>query len=93
MLSLPPMAGSSSPNWAERAPSSAAAGFPQRAGSVPSFSKYSWKVSRARAGPRLRRKVYSSFPQPRRPRRGKAKFGDPGDIAVAHRGCVVSLTV
>ena len=34
MLSLPPMAGSPMPSWASRAPSSAAAGLPQRVGHV-----------------------------------------------------------
>ena len=32
MLSLPPMEGSPMPSWASRAPSSAAAGLPQREG-------------------------------------------------------------
>ncbi len=44
MESLPPMAATSSPSWAYRAPSRAEKGLPQRAGSSRSFSKYSWKV-------------------------------------------------
>ena len=50
MLSFPPMAGSPRPSWADRAPSKAAAGLPQRAGSSRRRSKYSWKVSRAERG-------------------------------------------
>ncbi len=44
MLSLPPMAAMPRASWASSAPSSAAIGLPQRAGSLPSRSKYSWKV-------------------------------------------------
>ena len=50
MLSLPPMEGSPMPSWASKAPSSAAAGLPQRVGTSWSRSKYSWKVSRAFKG-------------------------------------------
>ena len=38
------------PSWASKAPSSAAAGLPQRVGTSWSRSKYSWKVSRAFKG-------------------------------------------
>ena len=44
MLSLPPIEASSNPCCASFAPKSAAKGSPQRSGSVPSFSKYSWNV-------------------------------------------------
>ena len=47
ILSLPPIAGSPIPIWAESAPNSAAAGWPQREGTACSRGKYSWKVSRA----------------------------------------------
>ena len=50
MESLPPIAGSPIPSWADKAPSSAAAGLPQRSGRSYSRSKYSWKVNRARRG-------------------------------------------
>ncbi len=43
ILSLPPIAPSPSLTCASIAPSSAANGLPQRFGSVPSRSKYSWK--------------------------------------------------
>ena len=45
MESLPPMAAHWRSSWADRAPSRAATGLPQRSGAVPSFSKYSWKES------------------------------------------------
>ena len=44
MESLPPMAAAPKSSWADRAPSRAAKGLPQRAGSLRSFSKYSWRV-------------------------------------------------
>ena len=44
MESLPPMAATPRSVWAFRAPSRAARGLPQRTGSLPSRSKYSWKV-------------------------------------------------
>ena len=43
MESLPPMAATPRASWADRAPSRAEKGLPQRAGSSRSFSKYSWK--------------------------------------------------
>ena len=47
MESLPPMDAVPKPSCTDRPPSSAAAGLPQRFSSLPSFSKYSWKVRRA----------------------------------------------
>ena len=44
MESLPPMAAAPKSSWASRAPSRAAKGLPQRAGSSRSFSKNSWRV-------------------------------------------------
>ena len=44
MESLPPMAPMPRAIWALKAPSRAARGLPQRAGSRRSRSKYSWKV-------------------------------------------------
>ena len=44
MESLPPMAATPNSRWARYAPSSADRGLPQRLGSLPGFSKYSWKV-------------------------------------------------
>ena len=43
MESLPPMAATPRPSWADRAPSRAEKGLPQRTGLSRSFSKYSWK--------------------------------------------------
>ena len=50
ILSLPPIAGISNPNWAVNAPNNAAVGLPQRFGSFWRRSKYSWKVKRAFKG-------------------------------------------
>ena len=44
MESLPPMAATPRPIWARKAPSSAERGLPQRLGSRPRRSKYSWKL-------------------------------------------------
>ena len=44
MESFPPMAPIPSSSWALNAPRSAARGLPQRRGSRPGFSKYSWNV-------------------------------------------------
>lgn len=47
MESLPPIAAMFKSSCASSAPSSAANGLPQRVGSVPMRSKYSWKVKYA----------------------------------------------
>ena len=44
ILSLPPMEAMPRPIWASRAPSRAASGLPQRSGTLPRRSKYSWNV-------------------------------------------------
>ena len=46
MESLPPKEASAKDFCIQKAPNSAESGLPQRVGSLPSFSKYSWKVKR-----------------------------------------------
>ena len=77
MESLPPMAAAFRPIWADRAPSRAAKGLPQRWGSSRNFSKYPGGTGRPAWHRSRRRPAWPPTPPPtrRHPGRGCARCG------------------